>query len=329
MPRYSFVVILISVAIRWIVIGVGDITTKRVLPAILAEPRSVLTAIVTRNPEKATAYGVPAWTSLDMALAEQECDAVYVASPVSLHAPQTIACFRAGRHVLCEKPMAMNYEDALSMQRTAQESGRILGIAYYRRMYPQVIRAQELIRQNAIGKPVFAEATSHYWFCPGPEDERNWFINPAMAGGGPLYDIASHRIDLMNYLFGNPLRATAHLSNAVHRYAVEDNATVMIEYDSGVRGVIDVRWHSRVGRDEFRIRGTDGEIDLTPLNSGALIHPGGRENLPPHENLHYPCVADFVSAVLTGTEPRSSGKTALATAWVTDRAIRVYSEASS
>ena len=190
-------------------------------------------------------------------------------------------------------------------------------------MYPQVIRALELIRLKAIGEPVFAEATSHYWFCPGPEDERSWFIDPAMAGGGPLYDIASHRIDLMNYLFGNPMRATAQLSNAVHQYAVEDNATVMVEYNSGVRCIVDVRWHSRVLRDEFRIRGTDGEIEMTPLNSGVLIYPGGKEELPPHENLRYPCVADFVSAVLEGAELRSSGATALATAWVTDEAIRL------
>jgi len=219
--------------------------------------------------------------------------------------------------------MAMNYGEALSMQQAAGEAGRILDIAYYRRMYPQVARAQELIRLKAIGEPVFAEATSHCWFCPGPEDERSWFIDPTMAGAGPLYDIASHRIDLMNYLFRNPREVTAHLSNAVHRYAVEDNATLMIEYESGVRGVIDVRWHSRVPRDEFRIRGTDGEIEMTPLNSGTLVYPGGKEVLPPHENLHYPCVADFVSAVLEGTEPRSSGATALPTAWVTDEAIRV------
>ena len=308
-------------AIRWIVIGVGDITRKRVLPAILAEPRSTLVGIVTRYPAKAEPYDVPCWTSLDVALAAQECDAVYVASPVVLHAPQTIASLNAGRHVLCEKPMAMNFDEALSMQRIADKAGRILGIAYYRRMYPQVSRAMELIRQNAIGKPVFAEATSHYWFCPGPADERSWFVDPAMAGRGPLFDIASHRIDLMNYLFGDPLRATANISNAVHQYAVEDNATIMVEYGSGIRGVIDVRWHSRVLRDEFRIRGTDGEIDMTPLNSGVLVYPGGREELPPHENLHYPCVADFVSAVLAGTEPRSSGATALATARITEEAI--------
>jgi hypothetical protein len=96
----------------------------------------------------------------------------------------------------------------------------------------------------------------------------------------------------------------------------------MIEYQSGARGIVDVRWHSRVPRDEFRIRGTEGEIDMTPLNSGVLVHPQGREELPPHPNLHYPCVGNFVSAVLDGTPLRSSGATALATSWVTEQALR-------
>lgn len=306
--------------IRWLVIGVGDITTKRVLPAILAEPRSSLAGIVTRSPEKARPYDVPAWVSLEAALAESDADAVYVATPVALHAPQTIASLRAGRHVLCEKPMAMNYDEACSMQRAAEETGRTLGIAYYRRMYPQIQRAMELISAGAIGRPVFAEATSHDWVYPKDTD-RAWFIDPALAGGGPLYDIASHRIDLMSYLFGRPVRATGHLSTLVHPTEVEDNATVMIEHESGVRGLVDVRWHSRVARDEFRIRGTEGEIDMTPLNSGALVHPHGREHLPPHANLHFPCVENFVSALLDGETLRSTGSTALATAWVIEQAV--------
>jgi predicted dehydrogenase len=306
--------------VRWLVVGVGDITTKRVLPAILAEPRSDLTGIVTRDPAKAQPWGVRGWTSLEAALAESGSDAVYVASPVAMHAPQTIASLRAGRHVLCEKPMAMDYEEACSMQRAAKETGRTLGIAYYRRMYPQVNRAKELIDQNVIGRPVLAEATSHDWFHPA-DGLRGWLIDPAMAGGGPLYDIASHRIDLMNYLFGEPSRATGHISTLVHPTDVEDNATVLIEYQCGVRGIVDVRWHSRVARDEFRIRGTEGEISMTPLNSGRLEYPGGHEELPPHTNLHYPCVENFVAAVLDGSPLRSSAATALATAWVTQQVV--------
>jgi predicted dehydrogenase len=306
--------------LRWLVIGVGDITTKRVLPAILSEPRSRLAGIVTRDPKKAKPYGVPGWTMLDAALAEAGADAVYVATPVFLHAPQTVACLRAGKHVLCEKPMALHYAEACSMQRAAEETRCTLGIAYYRRMYPKVKRAKELIAAGAIGLPAFAEATSHDWFRPD-DGLREWLLDPKRAGGGPLYDIASHRIDLMNYLFGKPQRATGQLSKLVHPNEVEDNATVLIEYEGGVRSMVDVRWHSRVPRDEFRIRGTDGEMDLTPLNGPAIVYPGATESHPAHENLHYPCVENFVSAVLENQPLRSTGATALVTDWVTEQVM--------
>ena len=306
--------------LKWLVIGIGDITTKRVLPAILAEPRGTLAGIVTRDPAKAEQYQVPAWTNLPAALTESGADAVYVASPVFLHAPQTIASLRAGKHVLCEKPMAMDYAEASAMQRTAEECGRTLGIAYYRRMYPKIQRAKELIEAGAIGRPVVAEATSHDWFHPAA-GQRDWLVDPTRSGGGPLYDIGSHRIDLLNYLFGKPTRATGQLSTLVHPIRVEDNATILIEYESGVRGIVDVRWHSHAPRDEFRIRGTDGEIDLTPLNGPSLCYPGGKEHLPPHENLHYPCVENFVSTVIECAPLRSTGATAMLTDWVTEQVI--------
>ncbi len=120
----------------------------------------------------------------------------------------------------------------------------------------------------------------------------------------------------MNYLFGKPERATVHLSNVVHNLPVEDNATVLIDYASGVRGVIDVRWHSRVSRDEFRIRGTEGELDLTPLNGPDLTYPGAVESVPAPPNLHYPCIADFVDAVTQHRAPACPAADALQTEWV-------------
>jgi predicted dehydrogenase len=303
----------------WLVIGVGDIAAKRVIPAILASPRSRLAGIVTRDPAKAAPYHVPAWTDLNSALAERAAAAVYVATPVFLHAPQTIAALRAGMHVLCEKPMALNYADALRMQQAALDAGRTLGISYYRRLYPKVLRAQELLAAGVIGRPVFAEATSHDWFLP-TGGARAWLIDPALAGHGPLRDIASHRIDLMNYLFGEPRRVSGQLSTLVHPIRVEDNATVMIEHHGGVRSLVDVRWHSRVPRDEFRIRGTAGELDLTPLNGPELVYPGGVEQVPAPANLHFPCIDDFVNAVLDGREPVSTGATALFAEWAMDQA---------
>ncbi len=306
--------------LNWLVIGIGDITSRRVIPAILEERRSNLAAILTRHPEKAARYPVKVFTDLARALEDDAINAVYVASPVFLHAPQTIQSLRAGKPVLCEKPMAMNYAETQGMVKAAEAAGRALGVAYYRRAYPKVKRARELIQQGAIGKPVLAYACSHTWLTAS-DGKRAWLFDPAIAGGGPLYDIGSHRIDLMNYFFGEPKRASGQLSNAVHPGAVEDNATVMIEYAGGVRGIVDVRWHSRVERDEFRIIGTDGEIDLTPLNSPDLVYPGGREPLPVHANIHYPCIENFVDAALDGAPLLSSGVSASWTDWATAEAV--------
>jgi len=308
--------------LNWIVIGIGDISIRRVIPAIQAEPRSRLHGLVTRDPAKAAPYNTRAWATLDEALSDPEVNAVYVATPVFLHAPQTIQSLRAGKHVLCEKPLAMNEDQARSMVQAAEETGRTFGVAYYRRMYPKVQRAKQLLAAGVIGQPVVAELTCHGWFDEN-ESYRNWLIDPALAGGGPLFDIASHRIDVLNFLFGQPNHVAAQLSNAVHHYAVEDNATVLIEYPGGLRGMVDVRWHSKVSRDECRIRGTEGEMNLSPLNGPELIYPGGRENLPPHANLHYPMVENFVDAVEGKAPMLASGASSFWTDWVTERARRI------
>jgi len=305
---------------NWIVIGIGDIVTRRVIPAIQAEPRSHLYGLVTRDPAKAAPYNSRVFTNLDEALQDPAVQAVYVGTPVFLHAPQTIQSLRAGKHVLCEKPMAMNEAEARAMVQAADEAGTTFGVAYYRRFYPKVLRAKQLLEAGVIGKPVLAEATCHMWF-DGTGD-RSWLVDPAKAGGGPLLDIASHRIDVLNFLFGQPLRATGQLSNVVHHYAVEDNATVMIEYADGVRAVVDVRWHSRINRDECRIRGTEGEMELSPLNGPDLAYPGGRESLPNHSNVHGPLIENFVDAVEGKATLSASGAASYWTDWITEQARR-------
>ncbi len=177
----------------------------------------------------------------------------------------------------------------------AARRAAFLGVSYYRRLYPKLIRAKQLIAEGAIGRPMLAEANCHGWL---EIEGREWLLDPALAGGGPLYDIASHRIDAMNFLFGKPERACGLLSNAVHRMAVEDSATVLMRFPGGVHAVVDVRWNSHVARDQFRIIGEEGEIDLDPLNGPELRVAGRVEMLPTHANLHYPMVENFVDAVL-------------------------------
>ena len=308
--------------LNWLVIGVGDITRKRVLPAVLAQPRSRLYALLTRSPAKAAAYpGALVYTDLSDALRDPAIDAVYVASPVALHAEHTIASLRSGKNVLCEKPVALDFAQAESMAEAARQSGRLLGIAYFRRLYPKLLRARQLISEGAIGQPVLVEANYHGWL---ESPDRAWLKDPAIAGGGPLYDVGSHRIDACNFLFGRPQRATGLLSNAVHQLAVEDSATTLIEYAGGIHAVIDVRWNSRMPRDQFRVIGSEGEISLDPLNGPALrlLASDGsltEEQLPANANVHYPAVENFVAAVLDGAPLACPIGEAIWTDWVTEQ----------
>ena len=292
--------------LRWALAGIGDIARKRVIPAIQSEPRSTLYGFITRDPAKAQEFpGTKSWATVEDAVADPAVDAVYIALPVALHAHAAITALRAGKHVLCEKPMAVNFAQSQQMVAEARASGRFLGVSYYRRLYPKLIRARQLVKEGAIGRPLLADANCHSWL---DTEGRDWLRDPALAGGGALYDIASHRIDAMNFLFGKVERACGLLSNAVHRMGVEDSATVLMQLPGGVHVIVDVRWNSHVPRDQFRIIGEDGEINLDPLNGPELrVTTRGEsrvENLPPHANLHYPVVENFVDAVLANDPGR-------------------------
>lgn len=313
--------------VNWVLAGIGDIARKRVIPAIQSEPRSHLYGFITRTPSKAEAYGVArTWPSVEEAVADPAVDAVYIALPVALHASAAIASLRAGKHVLCEKPMAMNFAEAEEMVAEGRASGRLFGVSYYRRLYPKLLRAKQLIAEGAIGRPLLAEANCHSWFEIAG---REWLADPALSGGGPLFDIGSHRIDLMNFFFGKPERACGMVSNAIHRIAVEDSATVLMQFSGGVHAVVDVRWNSHVARDQFRIIGENGEINLDPLNGPELrvsSEPGAPSRtvlLPPHANLHFPIVENFVDAVLARDPSRLAcpAEQAAWVDWVTEEVV--------
>jgi 1,5-anhydro-D-fructose reductase (1,5-anhydro-D-mannitol-forming) len=315
--------------INWVVAGIGDIARKRVIPAIQSEPRSNLYGFVTRDAAKAAAFpGTRVWRTVEEAVTDAAVDAVYIALPVAMHADVAIKALAAGKHVLCEKPMAMNAAEAEKMAAAGRSSGRLLGVAYYRRLYPKLLRAKELIAQGAIGQPLLAEANCHGW--TEILDGRGWLTDPAMAGGGPLYDVGSHRIDAMIFLFGKPERVSGLLSNAVHQMKVEDSATVVMQFAGGIHGLLDVRWNSHVARDQFRVIGTEGEIVLDPLNGPELRIKTSSEDrvemLPPHANLHYPAVANFVDSILAGSPSvlACTAEQAALTDWAIEQASRKY-----
>jgi predicted dehydrogenase len=280
---------------KWIVAGVGDIARKRVIPAIQSDERNTLHGLVRRNAKEHEAFSdLKVWASVEEAVRDEAVDAVYIALPVAAHADAAIAALRAGKHVVCEKPMAMNVAEGARMVAAATKSRALFAVAYYRRTYPKLIRARQLIAEGAIGVPLLAEANFHRGL---PPDERSWLWDPALAGGGPLYDVASHRLDAMNFLFGKPVGACGLMSNAIHKLKVEDSATALVRFQNGIHGVVDVRWNSQVPRDQFRVIGTDGELNLDPLDGPTLLVNGREEILPAEANVHLPLLRNFVDSI--------------------------------
>lgn len=317
--------------LNWAIVGIGDIARKRVLAALAGVPRSKIRVAVTTHPDRAreicAPYGVERYcTELEEALADREVDAVYVATPVFLHAPQSIAAMLAGKHVLCEKPTALNYDEAAGMVKVSDECGVLFGVSFYRRHYPKVLRLRQMIREGVLGSVTLARAGYHGWVHAADLADRTWFVEPHKSGGGPLPDVGSHRIDVLNFLFGTPVSVMAEANTQVQDYAVEDSATLVMQYGSGMRSVLDVRWNSRIERDEMFVIGTEGEAELTPLNGPTLtVRLSDRswtEELPAHQNLHYPMVENFVRAALDGEPLVSTGRTAMETDRVISAALK-------
>jgi predicted dehydrogenase len=320
-----------SRSLTWGLVGAGDIARKRVAAALVAlAPRAALLGVASRRKgpaeELAHEYGAARvfrdWRAL---LADPDIDAVYVSTPVDLHAEITLAAARAGKHVLCEKPMALNHRDCRAMIRAGRRAGVRIGVAYYRRFYPVVRRMRELLRTGAIGKPALAEVLVAERFNPvGRSAPRRWLVQKERSGGGPMMDFGCHRLDLLLYLLGDIRAVRAELVNLLFRTRdVEDHATALLSFASGATGHVTASHCLAAPADRFVIRGTAGSLVAASLGSGTLeittASGATREDLPPHANLHFPLVEDFNQAVLAGKDPLVSGEEGARTSRVLDR----------
>ena len=258
------------------------------------------------------------WRAL---VADPEITAVYVATPVHLHAEQTIAAAEAGKHVLCEKPMAMTTGECDRMLAACRASGVTLGIAYYRRFFPAVIRVKEIIASGEIGQPVFAQMNAFERFDPEPGHPRAWLLQPSMAGGGPMKDFGCHRIEVLLNLFGEVRQTAALTANVVFARNVEDTAAVLLRFVDGPCASVTVTHAAHERQDTLQIFGTRGSTHIEDLNAGVVRVQTGTERTepyPPAPNVHQPLVADFVDAVLTGRQPAVTGETGRAVAAIED-----------
>ena len=307
--------------VRWGLIGCGDIAEKRVAPALVNSPGSSLLAVARARAalaaDFARRHGARRWhAEWGELLQDPDVDAVYVATPVSLHVEQAVAAADAGKHVLCEKPMALDVAQCERMISAAQQNGVRLGVAYYRHHYPVVSRLRDIVTSGELGQPVHAVAEAFERFDPPSDHPRAWLLKKALAGGGPMADFGCHRIEVLLDLLGPIDLARGFTANVRFKdREVEDTCTAYLDFRSGAQAVVTVTHAASERRDRLSIFGTEGSAHVDELNTGLLriVSPHGvrEESHPPHANLHQPLVEDFLAAIRENREPEVTGRIGL------------------
>jgi predicted dehydrogenase len=226
--------------IKWGVIGSGGIARRRTIPeGIVPAEHATLVSVYDidqqANMDVAKEFSATACQSLKDLL-KSGIDAVYVASPANMHLEQVLACAKAKKHVLCEKPLGMTVKEAEKMIRTCRHDGVLLGTGFMMRFVAQHQAALKLIRDGKLGKCVYGRAQLSCWY---PPIEGAWRQSPETGGGGSLMDMGSHCIDLLEMFFGKLKSVSCFINNNVHAYESEDSAIVSLFFEDGAMATVD------------------------------------------------------------------------------------------
>lgn len=249
-------------AIGWGIMGCGQLADAQIAPAIRQTPNAKLVAVLSRDEEKGRQFAAKhsasrSYHRLDDFLADPDIQAVYVVTPPVLHCSQVLASVKAGKHVLVDKPMAMNVAEAAHMVDAARRAGVKLMVGFMMRYNPYNRKARDMIRQGAIGKVVHISVHACYQRGPTPF---NWRLDPAISGGGSLMDMGSHGIDLLRFFGGEIAEITAFVGNRVYDYPVEDSAVGLMKFADGGTGFLDASFSERQTPRRIEVLGSEGSL---------------------------------------------------------------------
>lgn len=305
-----------SQVLGWGIVGLGRIAGSQIAPAIAASGNSALVCVVSRDQgraeEFARAHGSA--TALDdyaKMLADPEVGAVYIATPNALHAGQVIAAARAGKHVLCDKPLALTVTDARRCVEECRLAGVRLGITFQTRYHDGIADAVKAVRDGEIGKVIAAEVT----MSAGRNLPRGWRTDPVLAGLGTLNNIGVHAFDLLRYLLGSEVTEVAAMTDAEPGYHVDTTALVLLRFANGTIAYVNANQSVPHSRDDIVLYGSQGRIlgrNLSrPARDGrlSLLTPAGEREFPAGSHDAYRRVIDaFADAVSHGRDPSPAGE---------------------
>ena len=252
-------------AVKWGVIGAGGIADRRTIPeGITKAKNAALVAVMdvdeTRAKEVSNKYKVKYYLKERDLLNDKEVDAVYIATPVHLHAEQTLLAAEAGKHVLCEKAMALTTEECQDMIDVCHSNKVKLGIGLMMRFHTYNRKAREMVAEGLLGKIVLGRAQLSCWY---PPIEGAWRQDPKLGGGGSLIDMGSHCIDLLEFILKSRVTQVCCLTDCLaHDYPVEDSATVLLRFENGAQGMADSFFSipDASSKNRLEVYGTKGSI---------------------------------------------------------------------
>ena len=250
---------------KWGVIGAGGIADRRTLPGMMLSDRCELVAVMEVNPEVANAlaekyHAKYAYTSADDLLKNDEIEAVYIASPVKFHKEQVIAAAKAGKHVLCEKPIAVQVTDSTSAQAACKENGVLAAAGFMMRYHSLHRKMREIVTSGKLGQVVSCRAQMNCWY---PDIPGNWRQQKAQSGGGSLMDMGIHCIDLLEYILDSKCQSVmAMCDTKTFSYDIEDSANVLLKLQNGAVAYVDSNFNipDDAVTCRMEIMGTKGSI---------------------------------------------------------------------
>lgn len=300
--------------VRWGILGTANIARHAFIPAVKETETGVVRAVGSRNLEKARSYAeengiAHAYGSYQEVLDDPEIDAVYIPLSNDLHAEWIIRSAQAGKHVFCEKPLAMNYQEVKRAVQACRDAGVLLFEAFVYRLHGQSRRIHELIDGGAIGDVLHTEARFHYAFSGSPDNIR---VRPEV-GGGALYDIGCYVLSWARFVMGEEPLAVAATMVEDEPTGVDKTAVATLRFSRGRTANVSSGIRMFGGQHAV-IYGTKGQIEVeapfhpSPGRDGQpgsriIIQSGGERTVESHAGEHRPfweAVVTFQRSVLTG-----------------------------
>ncbi len=289
------------------IIGCGDVTEVKSGPAFQKIPGSKLTYVMRRNEVKlkdyAQRHGVEKYsTDYKDLLEDEELDAIYIATPPHMHRFYTEQVAKAKKHVYVEKPMALTVKECEEMIEICKNEGVKLFVAYYRRGQEKFESTKNMIDNKEIGE-IRSFQLLYTSQIPKHDPNRPWLYDKDISGGGKLYDVGSHMIDLLLYFFGDVAYAKGISSNQSHTFDVSDVTSGLIAFKNSVQGTVQMNFNAMENRDELLIIGSKGSIKFSMMDLEPVYVNLVEEELEdsyhfaPEEHVQMPMIEKVIDTI--------------------------------